>query len=83
MSIVDEYLAGLMPLLAAEDREQLQRAHGASKADLQALVERYPQTPASLLNCWGVSTARIFANTPRARSVCWCWARTCSSTPTT
>ncbi|MBD8492070.1 SMI1/KNR4 family protein [Pseudomonas syringae] len=53
MSIVDEYLAGLMPLLAAEDREQLQRAHGASKADLQALVERYPQPPASLLELLG------------------------------
>ncbi|GAB7530400.1 SMI1/KNR4 family protein [Pseudomonas sp. 3A(2025)] len=49
MSIVDEYLTGLIPLLAAEDQEQLKRAHGASQADLQKLTERYPQAPASLL----------------------------------
>lgn len=53
MSIVDEYLTGLIPLLPDESREQLKLAHGASQADLQRLTAHYPQAPASLLELLG------------------------------
>lgn len=53
MSLVDTYLAGLRQALPADDLDQLQRAHGASPADVQRLTERYPLCPASLLQLLG------------------------------
>lgn len=53
MSLVDTYLAGLRQSLVAEDLAQLKHAHGASAADLQRLIDRYPLCPASLLQLLG------------------------------
>lgn len=53
MSLVDNYLAGLRKALPAEQLSELEPAHGASAADLQRLVERYPLCPASLLELLG------------------------------
>lgn len=49
MTIVETYLNGLYQALPEEDLKQLKLGHGASQGDLERLVARYPQAPASLL----------------------------------
>lgn len=53
MSLVNDYLAGLQQVLPAEELDQLKLAQGATQADLQRLLARYPLCPASLLELLG------------------------------
>lgn len=64
MTLVETYLAGLHQALPQEDLDQLKLAHGASPADLQKLVERYPHCPASLLELLGKIDGTHFRDYP-------------------
>lgn len=64
MTLVDTYLTGLKKVLPEDDLDQLELAHGASAADLQKLVERYPLCPASLLELLGKIDGTHFRDYP-------------------
>lgn len=47
--LVTEYLAEIRKRLGEDEAPQFARAHGASAADLQRLVQRYPHCPGALI----------------------------------
>lgn len=49
MNLVTHYLDGLRVALPADELEELQKAHGATKEDLEQLRSTYPNCPESLL----------------------------------
>ncbi len=49
MNLVTHYLDGLRAALPADELEELQKAHGATKEDLEQLRSTYPNCPESLL----------------------------------
>lgn len=53
MDIVDHYLAGLRRALSATPLARLDAASGASAAQLQTLLQAFPECPASLLSLLG------------------------------
>lgn len=69
MTLVDRFLAGLLPRLPQEDAPMWAWTEGASGTDLQRLRERWPQVPESLLVLLGRVDGTHFRTYPKGEVV--------------